>query len=248
VQGATVDRLGQSLVLVPAAIVQGALLTAFVFVVRGGAPVVAIIAVAALAGAVLPPISACVRALWSEVASDAQTLEAAYALDAITQEIIYTLGPLLVGAVAVLLSPAASVLLCATITVAGAVFFATSTLSRRWQGGCTSAREAVRWQVPACAHCSARPYSGAWWSARLRLACRRWRSRRKARWLGSVHACRPSVGRDLSAALAKPLRELMRRIFWIQAPDWLAPLTRRSPGTPRAKRSRALKRSAAPSG
>jgi MFS family permease len=135
VQGAAVDRLGQPRVLLPAAIVQGALLMAFVFVVRGGAPVVAIIALAALAGAVLPPISACIRALWPEVAPNAQTLEAAYALDAITQEIIYTLGPLLVGAVAVLLSPAASVLLCITITVTGTLFFAASALSRRWRGG-----------------------------------------------------------------------------------------------------------------
>jgi MFS family permease len=135
VQGAAVDRLGQPRVLLPAAVVQGALLVALVLVLRGGAPVAAVVALAALAGAVLPPISACIRALWPEVAPDAEALEAAYALDAITQEIIYTLGPLLVGVVAVLLSPAASVLLCATITVAGTAFFAASTLSRRWQGG-----------------------------------------------------------------------------------------------------------------
>jgi MFS family permease len=135
VQGAAVDRLGQPRVLLPAAIVQGALLVALVLILRGGAPAVAIVALAALAGAVLPPISACIRALWPEVAPNAEALEAAYALDAITQEIIYTLGPLLVGSVAILLSPAVSVLLCATITVAGTVFFAASTLSRRWQGG-----------------------------------------------------------------------------------------------------------------
>jgi MFS family permease len=134
VQGAAVDRLGQSRVLVPAAIGQGALLMAFVFVVRGGAPVVAIVAVAALAGVILPPISACIRALWPEVAPDAEALDTAYALDAITQEIIYTLGPLLVGAVAVLLSPTASVLLCVTLTVTGTIFFAASALSRRWRG------------------------------------------------------------------------------------------------------------------
>jgi MFS family permease len=134
VQGATVDRLGQSRVLVPAAIGQGALVMAFVLVVRGGAPVVAVVAMAALAGAILPPISACIRALWPEVAPDVEALDAAYALDAITQEIIYTLGPLLVGAVAVLLSPTASVLLCIAITVTGTLFFAASALSRRWRG------------------------------------------------------------------------------------------------------------------
>jgi predicted MFS family arabinose efflux permease len=135
VQGATVDRLGQSRVLVPAAIGQGALLTAFVFVVREGVPVAAIVAVAALAGAILPPISGCIRALWPEVAPDAEALETAYTLDAITQEIVYTLGPLFVGVVATLLSPTASVLLCIAITVMGTLFFAASELSRRWRGG-----------------------------------------------------------------------------------------------------------------
>jgi MFS family permease len=135
VQGAAVDRLGQPRVLLPAAIAQGALLVALVLILRRGAPAVVIVALAALAGAVLPPISGCIRALWANVAPDAEALEAAYALDAITQEVIYTLGPLLVGFVAILFSPAASLLLCAFITVAGTVFFASSTLSRGWQGG-----------------------------------------------------------------------------------------------------------------
>jgi predicted MFS family arabinose efflux permease len=135
VQGAAVDRLGQPRVLLPAAIAQGALLVALVLILQRGAPAVAIVALAALAGAVLPPISGCIRGLWADVAPDAEALEAAYALDAITQEVIYTLGPLLVGSVAILFSPAASLLLCALITVAGTVFFASSTLSRGWQGG-----------------------------------------------------------------------------------------------------------------
>ena len=134
VQGAAVDRLGQPRVLLPAAIVQGTLLVALVLILGMGAPPVAIVPLAALAGAVLPPISGCIRALWPEVAPDAETLEAAYALDAITQEVIYTLGPLLVGTVAILISPAASVLLCASITVGGTAFFASSRLSRGWEG------------------------------------------------------------------------------------------------------------------
>jgi MFS family permease len=135
VQGIAVDRLGQTRVLLPTAIAQGALLTAFLVLVRGGAPPVAIVVLAVLAGAVLPPISGCIRALWLEVAPDSQALEAAYALDAITQEVIYTLGPLLVGTVAVLLSPSASLALCAAIALAGTLFFAAAPLSRRWRGG-----------------------------------------------------------------------------------------------------------------
>jgi MFS family permease len=134
--GALVDRIGQTRVLLGAAVGQGALLVALVLVgIEGSArpPVVAVVAVAALAGAVTPPIAGCVRALWAE-AAQGEALETAYALDATTQEVIWTLGPLLVGLVAGFASPAAALLLCAALTVCGTVFFATSTLSRGWRG------------------------------------------------------------------------------------------------------------------
>jgi predicted MFS family arabinose efflux permease len=133
--GFAVDRVGQTRVLLPAAFCQGAMLIVFLFVVKKHPPAIATVALAALAGAALPPISGCIRALWPRVARDAETLEAAYALDAITQEVIYTLGPLLVGTVAVLLSPSASLALCALVAVLGTLLFAASPLSRRWQGG-----------------------------------------------------------------------------------------------------------------
>ena len=92
----------------------------------------AIVALAALAGGALPPIGGCVRALWPEVAHG-ESLETAYALDATTQETIWTLGPLLVGLTAGFVSPAAAVVLCAALTVCGTLYFATSTLSRGWR-------------------------------------------------------------------------------------------------------------------
>ncbi len=106
--GALVDRHGQTPVLLPAAGAQAGLLVALVLVAQAGAPVAAVVALAALAGAAMPPIAGCVRALWSEVAHD-EELETAYALDATTQETIWTLGPLLVGLTAGFVSPAAAV-------------------------------------------------------------------------------------------------------------------------------------------
>jgi MFS family permease len=137
IHGARVDRIGQWRVLLPCAAVQGLLLVALIIIVRAHLPAVSIVAMAALAGSALPPISGCIRALWSEVASDPETLEAAYALDAITQEVIYTAGPLLVGFVAVFVAPTASMIMCAGITVLGTGLFATSQLSRRWVGAST---------------------------------------------------------------------------------------------------------------
>jgi MFS family permease len=132
--GALVDRHGQTPVLLPAAIVQAALLVALVLLAQTAAPVAAIIALTGLAGAALPPIAGCVRALWPEVAHG-EELQTAYALDATTQETIWTLGPLLVGSTAGFVSPAAAVLLCAALTICGTAYFAASTLSRGWRGG-----------------------------------------------------------------------------------------------------------------
>jgi len=131
--GALVDRIGQAPVLIPAAAVQATLLVILVAMARAEMPVANLVAAAALAGAATPPIAGCIRALWSVIAKDPETLEIAYTLDATTQEIIWTLGPLLVGATAGLLSPSAAVLLCAGITLCGTVMFATSELSSGWQ-------------------------------------------------------------------------------------------------------------------
>ncbi len=131
--GALVDRAGQTRVLLAAAGAQAAALGALVLAAHAGAPVSAIVALAALAGAAQPPIAGCIRALWGEVAGDGEALETAYALDATTQEVIWTLGPLLVGSTALLASPAAAVLACAAITVCGTAFFAASKLSSGWR-------------------------------------------------------------------------------------------------------------------
>jgi MFS family permease len=130
--GALVDRVGQTRVLLGAAAAQSALLLALVLVAQLGAPAPVIVAVAALAGAALPPMAGCVRALWSAVAHG-EALQTAYAFDATVQELIWTLGPLLVGLTAGFASPAAAVLACAALTICGTVFFATSRLSRGWR-------------------------------------------------------------------------------------------------------------------
>jgi MFS family permease len=133
VQGGLVDRLGQPRVLLPCAFAQSALLIGFVVLVGARPGTVAIVALAALCGAPLPPVSGCVRALWSQLAPDQDALERAYTLDAISQELIYTCGPLLAGGLATLLSPLAAVIGCAVVTLAGTLGFATSEHCRGWR-------------------------------------------------------------------------------------------------------------------
>jgi len=133
IQGALVDRLGQPRVLGACSGGQSLLLILLVAAAQARLPSLLLIGIVGLAGALVPPSMACARALWPQLAPDSATLHAAYALDAITLEAAVVLGPLLVvGAVAVA-SPAAAVLLCAAITLAGTAAFIGSPLSRQWR-------------------------------------------------------------------------------------------------------------------
>jgi MFS family permease len=131
VQGALVDRLGQRRVLLPCAGAHALLLAGLVVAAGAGAPAALLVVLAGLAGAVLPPVAACLRVLWPLVAPDPARRETAYALDAVTQEIIWTVGPVAVALVVALASPAAAVALCAAVTLGGTLAFAASALTRR---------------------------------------------------------------------------------------------------------------------
>jgi MFS family permease len=135
VHGALIDRLGQQRILLPSAAGQATLLISLVLAARSGAPLVLLAVIGGLAGALVPAISACLRALWPAVAPGPAQREAAYSLDAISQETIWTLGPLAVGAVVAVGSPDLAVLLCGAVTLGGTLAFATSPLARQHAAG-----------------------------------------------------------------------------------------------------------------
>ncbi|HLY50036.1 MAG TPA: MFS transporter [Solirubrobacteraceae bacterium] len=133
-QGRLVDRIGGPPVLIAFALAQAVGMVALVVAAQLRAPSGLLILLAAIAGAMTPPLSASVRALWPRVAPSTATLEAAYQLDATSQEVIWTCGPLLVAAAVAAGSPAAAVLLSGAITVAGTFLFATAPPARDWRG------------------------------------------------------------------------------------------------------------------
>src|SRR3954470_9501024 len=89
--GRAVDRRGQTLVLVAAALVcAGAVVVSAVL--PSGAPVALRVALAIAAGAALPPVGACLRTLLAMlVAKDG--LRGAYATDAAASELCWVAGP-----------------------------------------------------------------------------------------------------------------------------------------------------------
>jgi MFS family permease len=140
VQGTLVDRLGQTRILVPSALGQAALLTALVGAAEAGARGPVLVALAIAAGALVPPFSACTRALWRVVAGDGPLRESAYAVDAISQELIWIAGPLVVAAAVTLASPALAVLLSASVTAVGGAVFTSAPLSRGYRSAAGGAR------------------------------------------------------------------------------------------------------------
>jgi MFS family permease len=135
VHGALIDRLGQQRILLPSAAGQAALLVGLVLAARADAALAVLVVLAGLAGALVPAVTACLRALWPVVAPGPAEREAAYSLDAVSQEIIWTVGPLAVGAVVAAGSPDAAVLLCAAVTLSGTAAFVATPVARRQAPG-----------------------------------------------------------------------------------------------------------------
>jgi MFS family permease len=129
-QGRLVDRYGRGPVLVPVALVQGALLAALVLAARAGAGGVMLVALSAASGALSPAIAPSVRALLGEVAGDREVREMAYSLESVIQELIWISGPLLVAVVVAVASPSAALLLSAACGIVGTSLFARSPLVR----------------------------------------------------------------------------------------------------------------------
>ena len=92
-----VDRRGQTLVLRI-----GAPLAAAAIVVLAtlpdGAPLGAILAAAAVAGACQPPVGACMRALWPVLLDSPDRRHAAYSMEGALLEVVYICGPVLIVA------------------------------------------------------------------------------------------------------------------------------------------------------
>ena len=130
--GRLVDRVGQTRVLVGCAVASALGFAALAAAGRSASPV-ALGGLAALTGASIPPVGACMRALWSDLLADDGRLQAAFAVESTVQELIFVVGPPLVALLATAFSPAAAVLGTAALLLAGVGVFAATPVSRAWR-------------------------------------------------------------------------------------------------------------------
>ncbi|MCU1673591.1 MAG: major facilitator superfamily 1 [Frankiales bacterium] len=142
--GRLVDTHGQTAVLLVTGVLHPAALACVLLAMHDSAPPFVALAAAAAAGAVLPPMSACMRALWPTLLSDDEQRETAFSFEALVVEACELGGPLLVGGLVAVVAPAAAVLVAAGLSGAGAVVFALAPHSRRWRPGYQSRR----WRGP----------------------------------------------------------------------------------------------------
>jgi MFS family permease len=129
--GRIIDRRGQGLVLCWCG-VAFALATFGFAALPDGAPLGAAIALAALGGLAVPPLSACQRALWSDALAQ-RLRHGAYALDSVVFELVYIAGPLLLVSAVGAWSLRAAIVAAGVAGGLGTIAFAATRLSREWR-------------------------------------------------------------------------------------------------------------------
>jgi MFS family permease len=122
VLGRLVDRRGPRPVLVPVAMLATVALMALVAVGNAGGGTLALVVLAGLAGAAIPPVGGILRHLWPDLVEE-ELLVNAYVVDSILIEAVFISGPLLTGLLAATAGAAAALLVAATLGLIGAVWF-----------------------------------------------------------------------------------------------------------------------------
>lgn len=123
--GRLADRLGQTRVLLPQVALHGLALGTLLALAAAHAPVPLLAITAALTGASVPQVGAMVRARWAHRLGGTARLNTAFAVESITDELTFTLAPVLLVALSTGFSPVVALLAALTLIVAGTVVFAT---------------------------------------------------------------------------------------------------------------------------
>src|SRR6185312_9078991 len=117
-----IDRRGTRPVIIPAALVTATGLVVVVALGEAGAGTVPLVVAASIAGAGTPPVGGVLRQHWPQLVP-AGDLETAYALDAVSVELIFVTGPLLAGILAATAGPAVGLLVAAGLGAGGTIAF-----------------------------------------------------------------------------------------------------------------------------
>lgn len=138
--GRLIDRFGPRPVLAACGLLYPTALVGLAGLVLGAVHGAGINAMAFVAGTTLPPVSACIRALYPRIVSEPALLQTAYSVDSALVEAVFVLGPALVATCIGLGHPEAAVLLAAFSAAAGCAVFIRAPAVKAWSPSRSSAR------------------------------------------------------------------------------------------------------------
>jgi len=118
-----IDSRGQRRVLIPGLSVFALALGVLVLAVERSWPLPLPHLVAAVAGASFPPIGSCVRARWTHLLGQGPDLHTAFSVEAVVDEVVFMVGPVLVTVLATQVHPMAGVASVATFAIIGGWWF-----------------------------------------------------------------------------------------------------------------------------
>jgi MFS family permease len=119
-----VDRHGQAQVMLPAVGVHLAGMSALLFAAAARAPTWVLFLSAAVAAAAFLPMAALVRARWAHLVGGRGLLHAAYSFEAVADELIFIVGPVVVTLLATEVAPSAGLVVALGCAVAGTLALA----------------------------------------------------------------------------------------------------------------------------
>lgn len=131
--GRLIDRLGPRPIMLACSAVYPAALAALIYAVERDAHPGWVASSAFVAGAALPPVSICMRALFPRVVPDPALLPTAYSLDSALVEFIFIVGPALVAACVAAGYPAVAVASAAACAAAGGAIFLRADMVKAWR-------------------------------------------------------------------------------------------------------------------
>lgn len=133
--GRLADRITPTPVLLGTVAVYAAALLAMVAAVGWRAPIGVVYGVSVLVGGSMPPLSAALRSIWTDmtVPPRHRLREPALALDTVVFEMVFVIGPLIVSMLAALSSPAWALVAAVVLAAVGTTAVALGSAARSWR-------------------------------------------------------------------------------------------------------------------
>ncbi|GAB3821225.1 MFS transporter [Kribbella italica] len=124
IQGRLVDRFGQRSLLLTGSVLCTIGLAGLLLAVRADAPTALLYLLSFLAGATRPQVGSFVRARWTHLLGRGRALQTAFALEAVGDEVVFIIGPVLVTALATQVSPYVALATAGVLGLAGGTWLA----------------------------------------------------------------------------------------------------------------------------